>query len=760
MDTPHSDLQQLTALCDRLEAFAASSTPDNPAPLLAEAADLWDSLGPLADESLAARFHGLVARVSERAGAGAGAFPTSEGAPGGTDNDAPAMSAPAAEAWTGADVPAEVAAQEALPAGEAPLAEEPPPAEEPPFESVSAPAAAESTFAEPDHGHGHEHGADDEAGHGGVHAEPSVPLPPFTGEEHDVHLARLVEMLDAAEQLLGATDLPDARSRWMALRREWSVTAGRLTLDASLAARLRDVEGRIEAREAELKEARVRHQRDNLDRMTRICDHLEKVARGEQLSLRDAERAMREVRAALDAPGPMPTRQDQQAVIARLKGIQSALFPRLQDLREADEWERWANAGVQESLIRRLEELRGVEDPATVARQLRQVQEEWHKVKAVPREKGRDLWQRFKAVEAEIRAKCDDYFQHLAVERAENLRQKEILCEQAEALAESTDWIRTAETIKGFQSQWKLIGPVTPGHEKAVWERFRAACDRFFTRRKQDLVERKTVWSSNLQRKEAICTQIEALAESSDWDQALAEVKRLQAEWRTVGPVKRSRAEATLLRFRSACERFFDRYAHRNDYELLKVVEQRRDVCEKLEGFLPAPDAGEAMSAPPDLAASVSAYRRQWDQGPPLPRTLGEGLQERYTAVMGRLLETYPTAFAGTDLDPQENRARLEQLCRTVETLSGDDKPTEQLSPAAILAAQWREALAANTIGGRVDDDARFRQAMDEIKKAQAAWRRVGPVPAAVAQELTDRFQRACQRVMKQRDSRRRPGRA
>lgn len=756
MDTPHSDLQQLTALCDRLEAFAASSTPDTSAPLLAEAAELWELLGPSADESLAARFHGLVARVNERAGVGAVAPPAPEGATG-PDTPTAAVSVPAAEVWTGTDVPAEVAAQEALPA------EETTPAEEPPFEPLPPPTeVADSTLAEPghDHEHEHEHGADEEAGHVAVHAEPAIPLPPFTGEEHDVHLARLVEMLDAAEQLLGATDLPDARSRWMALRREWSVTAGRLTLDDSLAARLRDIEGRIEAREADLKEARVRHQRDNLDRMTRICDHLEKVARGEQLSLRDAERAMREVRAALDAPGPMPTRQDQQAVIARLKGIQSALFPRLQDLREADEWERWANAGVQESLIRRLEELRGVEDPATVARQLRQVQEEWHKVKAVPREKGRDLWQRFKAVEAEIRAKCDDYFQHLAVERSENLRQKEILCEQAEALAESTDWIRTAETIKGFQSQWKLIGPVTPGHEKAVWERFRAACDRFFTRRKQDLVERKTVWSSNLQRKEAICTQIEALAESSDWDQALAEVKRLQAEWRTVGPVKRSRAEATLLRFRSACERFFDRYAHRNDHELLKVVEQRRDVCEKLEAFLPASDAGEAISAPPDLAASVSAYRRQWDQGPLLPRTLGEGLQERYAAAMGRLLETYPTAFAGTDLDPQENRARLEQLCRTVETLAGDDKPAEQLSPAAILAAQWREALAANTIGGRPDDDTRFRQAMEEIKKAQAAWRRVGPVPAAVAQELTDRFQRACQRVMKQRDSRRRPGRA
>jgi hypothetical protein len=585
-------------------------------------------------------------------------------------------------------------------------------------------------------------------------------LPPFPSDEQPAQLARLADMLNAADQLLAATDLPDARARWTALRREWTALAARLTLDTAVSERLAGIESRIDAREAQLKEARSRHQRDNLDRTARLCDHLEKVARSEQLTLRDAERAMREVRAALDAPGPMPTRQDQQAVIARLKAIQSAVFPRLQDLREADEWERWANAGVQETLIRRLEELRGVDDPAAVARQLRQVQEEWHKVRAVPREKGRDLWQRFKAVESEIRAKCDDYFQHLAVERAESLRQKELLCEQAEALANSTDWIRTAETIKGFQAQWKAIGPVTPGHEKAVWERFRAACDHFFTRRKQDLVERKTVWTSNLQQKEAICGQIEALAESTDWDQALADVKRLQAEWRTVGPVKRSRAEATLLRFRSACERFFDRYAHRNDHELLKVAESRGQICDSLEALLPTSESTEPVPPTADIAASVAALRRQWDQGPVLPRTLADALQDRYAAAMGKLVEVYPEAFRNTDLDPEQNRVRLEQLCKTVEALGGDDKPAEQLSPAAILALQWREALAANTIGGRVDDDARFRHAAEEVKKAQAAWRRVGPVPAAVAQELTERFQRACHRVLKQRDARRRPGRA
>ena len=584
---------------------------------------------------------------------------------------------------------------------------------------------------------------------------PHAPAPaaPVSSEEQAGRLARLPQMLEGAEQLLGATDLPDARTRWNALRRDWTSLLAGVAIDDAIAARLKEIEARIDARESELRDARARQQQDNLQRLQALCEQLEKIAAGEHLTLRDAERAIRDARAALDAPGPLPSRQDQQAVVARLKNVQSSLFPRVQDLREADEWERWANAGVQDTLIRKLEALKEEADVAVVARQLRQVQDEWHKVRAVPREKGRELWQRYKTVEAELRVRCESFFQQAAVERTDNLRQKEALCEQVEALAESTDWIRTAETIKALQAQWKTVGSVTPGHEKAIWERFRAACDRFFTRRKSDLTERKTVWTANLQKKEAICARIEALAETTDWEPAIAEVKRLQSDWRGVGPVKRSRADALLLRFRSACERFFDGYTHRNDHEAAALVAAREHICTGLEAL--AADGGEPQE-PEALAAQAIALKRQWDQSPQ-PRVPIEALQERFTTALVALVGAHPGAFAGTDLDPEATRRKMEQLCQVVEGVAGGDRPAGQLSPAEILAAQLREALAANTIGGRADDEAKWRNAAEEVRKAQASWRRLGPVPASIGKELEERFQRACARVFRQRDARRPP---
>jgi hypothetical protein len=589
--------------------------------------------------------------------------------------------------------------------------------------------------------------------------EPPPPEPvPLSPEDAAERRTRLVQVLDGAEQLLEAHDLPDVRARWSALRREWTSLSIGLDLDESVTSRIHNIEAKLDAREAELREARAHQQRENLGRLQQLCERLEKLAQSDHVALRDAEQGLRDARAALDAPGPLPSRQDQQQIVARLKGVQASLFPRVQDLREADEWERWANAGVQESIIRRLEGLREEPDLGVVAKQLRAAQDEWHKVRAVPREKGRELWQRYKTIEAEIRGRCETFFQQQAVERGENLQKKEALCAEVETLAESTDWIRTAETIKGLQAQWKTVGPVTPGHEKAVWERFRQACDRFFTRRKDDLTLRKTAWTANLQKKESICAEIEALGDSTDWDQALADVKRLQADWRTVGPVKRTRAESILLRFRTACEHFFERYAHRNEMEFAEHAAARERICQELEALLPAAEDGAAPTAPDGLSKKVQALKRQWDQAPSLPPAQAEPLAARFGAALASLSALHPDAFKGTELDPEANRKKLEQLCAQVESYVGAEDPAlANASPAVILAMQWREALAANTIGGRVDDEAKWRNGAEEIRKAQASWRRVGPVPEPVARELHERFQRACNRFFKQRDQRRKP---
>jgi hypothetical protein len=169
------------------------------------------------------------------------------------------------------------------------------------------------------------------------------------------------------------------------------------------------------------------------------------------------------------------------------------------------------------------------------------------------------------------------------------------------------------------------------------------------------------------------------------------------------------------------------------------------------------PAAGvEPGAAPEQLLTTVQDARARWQKAPELPRGVQQDLAAKYHQALGRLVEVWPLAFAGTDMDPDQTRKRMEKLVARVEELvPSQARPQAKLSPAEMLAQQWRDRLANNTMAGSTraveTEDARWRAAEQEIRNAQAQWMRLGPVPADVAGPLNERFQRACRRFYDQR---------
>ena len=397
-----------------------------------------------------------------------------------------------------------------------------------------------------------------------------------------------------------------------------------------------------QAEQAEAQERDARARRDALTRVQQLAARIEPLPAKADLTLKAGERALRDLRAALADIPPLPSRKDYEEIVARLKAAQAALTPKVHEMREAVEWQRWANVGVQEQLCQKMEALAAVEDAEAVARQVKELQEQWRQVSDVPRQQGDALWRRFKAAHDVAWDRCAAYFAEQAEVRAANLAKKITLCEQAEALGSSSDWIRTAEAIKGLQAEWKVVGPVSRGQEKAIWERFRVACDQFFTRRQVDLVERKAAWTANMAKKEALCARVEALADSTEWEAASAEIKRLQAEWKTVGPVKRSRSDAIWQRFRGACDRFFGRYAQRHDLARTERVAAREAICAELEALSPvAIEEASAAQEPSTAEASESPGNpgNLWNPGnlgnPCSPRPPREGARTPRSMAAG-----------------------------------------------------------------------------------------------------------------------------
>ena len=573
---------------------------------------------------------------------------------------------------------------------------------------------------------------------------------------------RLEALLAEAEAIGTDLEVSAAVAHWGRLQKEWRSLTGEAAPGPEHTTRVEAIDAAIAARVTGEREARTRTQQEAVARLTRLAERLEGQTGSDQTTLKAAERAMRDIRTTLDrltgvgaarrADGPagakpapiLPPKPDRDALIVRFREIQTALFPRLEELRQADDWQRWANASVQEQLCTRMEALAGAEDLAAAARQLRLLQDEWKKVKTATPDRSESLWHRFKTAAAAVRERCQPHFAERALARASNHEQKQRLCEQVEALADSSDWIRTADAIKKLQAEWKGIGPGL--HEKATWERFRSACDRFFTRRKEDLGQRKKTWSANLTAKIALCEQAETLAGSTDWEATAAAIRKLQAEWKATGPVQRSRAEAIWKRFRTACDQFYENYQGRDVAAKEANIAERESICSELEGLLPASDESAPAATPDGFIETVRSLRSRWNKAGVVPGARASTLTAQFDAIIKRLAETYPTSLKGTDLEA--NAGRLERLCERVESFV---KEESTVTSTATLAAQLKEALAANTIGGAVTDESKWRSMTDEVREAQEAFKRVGLVPAAASRSLHERFRRACDRFFDQR---------
>lgn len=574
------------------------------------------------------------------------------------------------------------------------------------------------------------------------------------------HRATLETLVMEAEALPAREDHAAAEARWKSLAREASALvdslAGASRPATDLADRLSVVSRAFEAREAAARETAAKAKLDMATKLQRLTERARRVAEAETVTLREGERLMRDVTAALDEAGSGEGSKELGDAIAALRAQQEAVAPKVKELRDMDEWRRFANAQQQEQLIAMAEaivaslkadeEAGKTSELAATAKALREFHLRWQEVADAPRHSAQRLWDRFKTATDFIRSRCEVYFSKLREERGTNLERKQAIVDESEKLAESTDWAKAAARFQELQNEWQEVGPVPRDAARDLAQRFRAACNTFFTRRRDDLSSKKKEWTDNLEKKEALCARAEALAESTDWDAASAELKRMQAEWKTIGPVRRNKSEAVWNRFRAAADLFFERYHNRHKIALAGKIAEYEQLVVSLEALA----AGE--EAPSDLAEQVQNLRTAMQKNPPAPSDALKALQERWKTSLATLTQKWPAAFAGTDLDPAAIIARMQKLVAKVEALiEAEEKPASTAGKSAteLLAERLRSALASNAMGKKTDDS-KWRNAATVVDEAKIAWHRLAPVPSDEATALETRFRAACKRVMDQ----------
>ena len=221
------------------------------------------------------------------------------------------------------------------------------------------------------------------------------------------------------------------------------------------------------------------------------------------------------------------------------------------------------NLEAKTKLCEEAEALNDDPDIIHASRILQELHQEFREIGPVTKDLRESLWNRFKAASSAVNKRHAQYFEQIKEKAEENLKKKTEICEKIEAvetanLQNFTAWDDLSKQILEWQAEWKAIGHATKKMNNKIYERFRAACDNFFSKKANFFKEQRKTFAENTAKKIALCEKAEALQESTAWNKTTDAIIQLQKEWKEIGPVAHKTSVSLWERFNTACNAFFD----------------------------------------------------------------------------------------------------------------------------------------------------------------------------------------------------------
>ena len=264
------------------------------------------------------------------------------------------------------------------------------------------------------------------------------------------------------------------------------------------------------------------------------------------------------------------------------------------------------NLEAKEGFCEAAEKLSENENVVEAFRELQKLHEQWKEFGPVAKEYRDSIWDRFKAATAVINKKYQAYFEGQKEKQQENLAEKTKLCEQVEAIAgkevkSSNEWNALSTEIEEIQKTWRTIGFATRKENQKIYDRFRAACDKFFTRKREYYTKFKDSMNENMEKKLSLIEQAEALKDSKEWKK----------------------------RFRAACDEFFnerDKNAKpENDFH--GNLKAKKALIEEINEYVLSGDATADREA-------ARAFVEKWQGIGFVPFKEKDAVQAAYTEAM------------------------------------------------------------------------------------------------------------------------------
>ena len=324
------------------------------------------------------------------------------------------------------------------------------------------------------------------------------------------------------------------------------------------------------------------------------------------------------------------------------------------------------NLEIKNSLCEKAEVL--IDEPNVVEafKRLQKLHEEWRELGPVPKELREEIWERFKKATSNINKRQQEFFERLKDDQKKNLELKDELCEKAEALAniedsENKDWNALSKQIEQLQNDWKAIGFASKRENQKIYDRFRAACDKFYNAKREFYSKFKVMMQDNLDKKIALCEQAEALRDSNDWKKTTDQLINLQKKWKEIGPVARKQSDLVWKRFRAACDAFFESKSKHfssvdESYEV--NLKKKFDLIQEINEYKSDTKVAENVEALKD-------FQTRWSEIGFVPIKEKERVQAAYRHAID-------TKFA--DLRSNDTENKIDRYKKHIKDLQGSGK--------------------------------------------------------------------------------------
>ena len=326
--------------------------------------------------------------------------------------------------------------------------------------------------------------------------------------------------------------------------------------------------------------------------------------------------------------------------------------------REAREYDFKKNLEKKTQLCEAAEKLADETDVISAFHQLQELHQEYRETGPVAKELREQIWTRFKAASTVINKRHQQHFEALRSREEENLTKKTALCEQAEEVVKkenktSADWEKRTKEIIAIQQEWKTIGFAPQKMNVKIFERFRAACDDFFSRKGEFFKQLKAQFAENAEKKKALVEKAQALSDSTDWKATSDKLIALQKEWKTIGMVPKKIGDQLWHDFLAACNHFFEA---RNTIhagtrsEEHENLNKKRDIISRLKELLEQTGG--------NLQEKVQQLTEQYNKIGHVPYKEKDKLYKEYHEVLDKLYKDLHISAARKRVDNFRNNLK------------------------------------------------------------------------------------------------------